>query len=248
MFDSETVSAQLSRLKKLKQDADLLKSHLQVYNEKMEEQKRCREFTQFIIEKHNIDTSKPVEVSNGEKHVMTCNEDYNAYLTYTENRFFEREKASTRGFKEANELIKNIIEKVTAREELQVLGRLIEQLMPPKMQRVFLQKAQNYLRVDFNDPAVFIQVDSAQYGNNSTSFRPSSDANLSQVSPITSLPNLHSQQSLMSPTSLASQKMSIDKGSAGKKGKMRLSSNNSRNTAHIVASASEAQLTNRKAA
>ena len=138
MFDSETVSAQLSRLKKLKQDADLLKSHLQVYNEKMEEQKRCREFTQFIIEKHNIDTSKPVEVSNGEKHVMTCNEDYNAYLTYTENRFFEREKASTRGFKEANELIKNIIEKVTAREELQVLGRLIEQLMPPKMQRVFL--------------------------------------------------------------------------------------------------------------
>ena len=156
MFDSETVSAQLSRLKKLKQDADLLKSHLQVYNEKMEEQKRCREFTQFIIEKHNIDTSKPVEVSNGEKHVMTCNEDYNAYLTYTENRFFEREKASTRGFKEANELIKNIIEKVTAREELQVLGRLIEQLMPPKMQRVFLQKAQNYLRVDFSDPAVFI--------------------------------------------------------------------------------------------
>ena len=109
LFDSETVSAQLSRLKKLKQDADLLKSHLQVYNEKMEEQKRCREFTQFIIEKHNIDTSKPVEVTNGEKHVMTCNEDYNAYLTYTENRFFEREKASTRGFKEANELIKNII-------------------------------------------------------------------------------------------------------------------------------------------
>lgn len=156
MFDSETVSAQLTRLKKLKQDADLLKSHLQVYNEKMEEQKKCREFTQFIIEKHNIDTSKPVEVSNGEKHVMTCNEDYNAYLTYTENRFFEREKASTRGFKEANELIKNIIEKVTAREELQVLGRLIEQLMPPKMQRVFLQKAQNYLRVDFSDPAVFI--------------------------------------------------------------------------------------------
>lgn len=134
----------------------MLKSHLQVYNEKMEEQKKCREFTQFIIEKHNIDTSKPVEVSNGEKHVMTCNEDYNAYLTYTENRFFEREKASTRGFKEANELIKNIIEKVTAREELQVLGRLIEQLMPPKMQRVFLQKAQNYLRVDFSDPAVFI--------------------------------------------------------------------------------------------
>lgn len=156
MFDSETVSAQLTRLKKLKQDADLLKSHLQVYNEKMEEQKKCREFTQFIIEKHNIDTSKPVEVSNGEKHVMTCNEDYNAYLTYTENRFFEREKASTRGFKEANVLIKNIIEKVTAREELQVLGRLIEQLMPPKMQRVFLQKAQNYLRVDFSDPAVFI--------------------------------------------------------------------------------------------
>lgn len=42
--------------------------------------------------------------------------------------------------------------------------------------------------------------------------------------------------------------MSIDKDSAGKKGKMRLSSDNSRNTAHIAASASEAQLTSRKAA
>ena len=60
----------------------MLKSHLEVYNEKMEEQQRCREFTKFIIEKHGIDLSKPVQVTNGERHVMTCNEDYTAYLTY----------------------------------------------------------------------------------------------------------------------------------------------------------------------
>lgn len=70
------------RLKKLKLNADLLKSHLDVYNEKVAEQKRNREFTQSIIEKHNIDVSKPVELSNGERHVMSCTEDYNAYLTY----------------------------------------------------------------------------------------------------------------------------------------------------------------------
>ena len=37
MFDDSRVNAQLSRLKKLKQDANMLKSHVQIYKEQMAE-------------------------------------------------------------------------------------------------------------------------------------------------------------------------------------------------------------------
>lgn len=137
-FDTEKVSSQLLRLKKLKQNADMLKSHLEVYNEKMDEQKRNRELMKSIIKKHNIDVSKPVELSNGEKHIMTCNEDYSAYLTYQENRFFSRDKAADKANTEAKQAIKAVIKEVTSKEELRLLGKYIEQLMPQKMQRVFL--------------------------------------------------------------------------------------------------------------
>ena len=35
IFDASSVAQQLNKLKKLKQDADLLKSHVQIYEEKM---------------------------------------------------------------------------------------------------------------------------------------------------------------------------------------------------------------------
>lgn len=37
MFDDSQVSLQLDRLRKFKQNADLLKSHVQIYEEQMEE-------------------------------------------------------------------------------------------------------------------------------------------------------------------------------------------------------------------
>lgn len=48
----------------------------------MAERKRLRDFNEFIIKKHKINLSKPVKLTNGKKHVISCNEDYSAYLTY----------------------------------------------------------------------------------------------------------------------------------------------------------------------
>ena len=42
LFDDTRVTAQLTKLKKLKQDANLLKSHVQIYKEQMAEQRHIR--------------------------------------------------------------------------------------------------------------------------------------------------------------------------------------------------------------
>jgi len=119
-------------MKKLKQDSDLLKSHLQVYNETMLEQKRQHEFKEHIIKKHNIDVSHPPEFKGGEKHIMNCNEDYEAYHTFKKNKFFQVQSVAAQQTSKASELIRQIIEKLTAKEELQIMAKHIEQLLPPK--------------------------------------------------------------------------------------------------------------------
>ena len=53
-------------------------------------------------------------------------------------------------------MIKYIIDKVTLKEELNVLGNCMVRYMPPKMQRAFLTKCKNIFTVDTDDPAVFI--------------------------------------------------------------------------------------------
>ena len=60
-------------------------------------------------------------------------------------------------------MIKYIIDKVTLKEELNVLGNFMVRYMPPKMQRAFLTKCKNIFTVDTDDPAVFILVDENQY-------------------------------------------------------------------------------------
>ena len=57
---------------------------------------------------------------------MSCSEDYSAYLTFQQNRFFNREKASEKANQAARECISTVINKVTALEALQVLGRYME--------------------------------------------------------------------------------------------------------------------------
>ena len=61
MFDDTKVTAQLTRLKKIKQDANMLKGHVQVYNEQMAEQKHMREHIKFLIEKHDIRIDEEIE-------------------------------------------------------------------------------------------------------------------------------------------------------------------------------------------
>ena len=96
-FDGSSVSHQLDRLKKLKQNADLLKSHVQVYQEKMVEQKHSREFNQFLIDKYQIDIKlDEYKLSEGEVHIRNCDDDYLAYHTYKSNHFFEQETAHDR--------------------------------------------------------------------------------------------------------------------------------------------------------
>lgn len=56
-------------------------------------------------------------------------------------------------------MIKKIIAKVTMQEELFLLGKFIVNYLPPKMQRVFLQKCNHILKIDYEDPAIYIKVD-----------------------------------------------------------------------------------------
>ena len=107
----------------------------------MGEQKHAREFNQFLIEKYQIDTKlDEYKLSEGEVHIRNCDDDYLAYHTYKANRFFEQETAADRQPKQASALIKYIIGKVTMKEELIILGRVITKLLNPKMQRILLQK------------------------------------------------------------------------------------------------------------
>ena len=97
----------------------MLTSHLEVYKDKMAKQKKSDEFNKFIIDKHGIDLSKPPDIKGGDRHVMSCNEDYSAYLTFQYNRFFNRVKASDKARKEAHACIDRVVGKVTALEAIQ---------------------------------------------------------------------------------------------------------------------------------
>ena len=113
----------------------------------------------YLIEQHDIKVDQGIERTKGEQHISNCNDNYNAYLTYKSNHFFEEETAATRAPKEATALINFIVEKVTIREELYLLGKFIIQYLPPKMQRIFLQKNKDILKLDYEDPAIYIKVD-----------------------------------------------------------------------------------------
>jgi len=45
------------------------------------------------------------------------------------------------------------------KEELLLLGKYIQQLLPPKMQRVFIQKCSHFLEVDYEDANIYLMVD-----------------------------------------------------------------------------------------
>lgn len=89
---------------------------MQDHESKMLDSERCKEFKKFIIDKHKIDLSRPIEFTNGEKHVMSCSDDQNAYIAYLKNRFFSKEKASAKVNFEAKELISKVIKQVTGQE------------------------------------------------------------------------------------------------------------------------------------
>ena len=57
----------------------------------MAEQKHIREFMQEIIEKHEIDVDKEIELAPEMQHIMNCNDNYAAFHTYKTNKFFQRE-------------------------------------------------------------------------------------------------------------------------------------------------------------
>lgn len=94
MFDDSRVSQQLARLKKIKFDANMLKSHVQIYKEQMAQQKHIRRQLRQIIEKHEIDVDQVIERSGGEMYISKCNENYNAYHTYKSNEFFQQETSA----------------------------------------------------------------------------------------------------------------------------------------------------------
>ena len=80
----------------MKQDAELLKSHVQVYQDSMAENKRLNEFMQFLIKKHQIDVEKDSERTAGAMHTYHANEDYLAFHTHKANRFFRKETSAQR--------------------------------------------------------------------------------------------------------------------------------------------------------
>ena len=118
-----------------------------------------------LIHKHKINlNSDEVDHNPAGAHLRNCNEDYAAYFTYKKNTFFtELDSVASRAPKIASTLIKYIIGKVTMREELLVLAKYINLLMPPKMQRVFVTKCKNFLEVDEEDPLLKIMVDENQF-------------------------------------------------------------------------------------
>lgn len=162
-FDDCDVNRQLTKLKKMKQDAHLLKSHVQVYNDGMAQNKRMKKFMEFLIKKHNIDVDREQLRCAGAQHTYNANEDMKAFHTHKTNKFFRSETSSQRKPKEATALIKFIIDKLTMKEELAVMGNFMVRYMPPKMQRVFLTKCKMIVTVDYDDPAIYIQVDENQY-------------------------------------------------------------------------------------
>ena len=67
----------------------MLKSHVEIYQKDMAERKRIREFMQYLIKKHKINTSEDAIQRHGYvKHLERCNDDYLAYQTYKDNKFF----------------------------------------------------------------------------------------------------------------------------------------------------------------
>ena len=101
---------------------------------------------QYLIKKHKINTSEDAIQRHGYvKHLEKCNDDYLAYLTYKDNKFFETTGKAQRASKEATAVIARIIKEVEMQEELLVLGKFIQLLLPIKMQRVFLTKCKALL-------------------------------------------------------------------------------------------------------
>ena len=144
-------------MRKMKQDASMLKSHVQIYQKDMAERKRLREFMQFIIKKYKIDISEDAIQRQGhEKHLDKCDYDDHAYFTHKYNKFFDKDDKSQRDSKEATAVIARIVSEVEMQEELMVLGKFIQLLLPMKMQRVFLTKCKALLNVDYEDPSNYI--------------------------------------------------------------------------------------------
>ena len=52
---------------------------------------------------------------------------------------------------------------MTLAEELYLLGQFMLKYLPPKMQRMFLQKCSHFVKVDYEDPFIYVMVDENQY-------------------------------------------------------------------------------------
>lgn len=159
-----------------------MKSHIQIYEQQMAEALANRKFMAYLIKKHKIDVTKQREMEDGNQHILNCSMNYKAFFTYKRNDFFKKETYADRVPRQASDLIKHIVHKVTMKEQLLLLGRLINQFLPPKMQRVLIEKkCQNVLEINFEDENIYVMVDENHYTKKVIS-SPTSSSNLASPS------------------------------------------------------------------
>ena len=178
----------------------------------MVEAKRKKQFLADIIEKHGIDVDKQQVRSPGEQHTRNCYDDIKAFHSYKADKFFPKETAAKRQPKEATALINYIVEECTRAEELNLLGKYILRYLPPKMQRVYLNKIQHIVKVDYDDPATYVYVDAARYEQ-----RPNAASSKSGDSQPPDSPGMRSRDSpgRNSPLRLVTQKHSTNTALSG---------------------------------
>ena len=130
-FNELLVDTRLERKRREKEHKHLYRSYQQIYEEEMAKAKAIRERMQFIIEKYNIDLREGPSMQNQDRYRVLCNQDEQVFYGYKNRQFFEQEKIEEKKVKKAANLIKKIIDRVTMKEELNLLAKLIHRNFGP---------------------------------------------------------------------------------------------------------------------
>ena len=153
------IDTRLERIRKDKARKHYYRSHQEIYEEEMIKTQQIRERLARIVEKFQIDVSESAQdgLPNDRKYRLDVNADDKIFYGYMNNRFFSKEVLATKQVERAMKKIRKIIDKVSMKEELNLLAKLIHNNMEmADIQSLIGRLMKHITQIDWNrDRAIY---------------------------------------------------------------------------------------------
>lgn len=131
-FDPFTVTYDLKKSEKRRQQEQLNRSAEQIYEEELKRQKQIKDQFESLIAKFDINVGlSNDDIPNNVKHCMKAMREGNSFKCYKEGKFFEHETIEEKKRMLTEKYVKRLIKNVEMQQELTLLERLMDKYMDP---------------------------------------------------------------------------------------------------------------------